>query len=48
MKWLFAFLAVILYRRAAVAGEDPYIAIVNNDNTAVPFLLQPEIPAVCV
>jgi hypothetical protein len=34
MKWLFACLAVLLMVAPAMAGEDPYIAIVGNDMTA--------------
>lgn len=42
MKWLFAFLAVLLMVAPAMAGEDPYIAVVINDINANPFYLSPK------
>jgi hypothetical protein len=37
MKWLLVCLAVFFMVAPAMAGEDPYIAIVGNDNAFTPF-----------
>ena len=42
MKWLFVCLAVFLMVAPAMAGEDAYIAIVGNDNTANGFYFSPK------
>jgi len=43
MKWLLVLLAVFFMVAPAMAGEDPYIAIVGNDATAVdPFYFSPK------
>jgi len=42
MKWLIGFLLALCVVSTAVAGEDPYIAIVNNDVSANPFYLSPK------
>ena len=42
MKWLFVCLALFFMVAPAIAGEDPYIAIVGNDNTANPFYFSPK------
>ena len=42
MKWLFVCLAVFFMVAPAMAGEDAYIAIVGNDNTANPFYFSPK------
>ena len=42
MKWLCALLAVLFMVAPAMAGEDPYIAIVGNDITANTFYFSPK------
>ena len=42
MKWLCAMLAVLFMVAPAMAGEDPYIAIVDNDVNANPFYFSPK------
>jgi len=42
MKWLFAFLAVLFMVAPAMAGETPYIAIVDNDISANTFYFSPK------
>jgi hypothetical protein len=42
MKWLIACLVVLFMVSPALAGEDPYVAIVGNDVTAVPFYFSPK------
>jgi hypothetical protein len=42
MKWLLACLAVLFMVAPAMAGEDPYIAIVDNDISANPFYFSPK------
>jgi hypothetical protein len=42
MKWLCALLAVLFMVAPAMAGEDPYIAVVGNDITANTFYFSPK------
>jgi hypothetical protein len=42
MKWLIACFAVLLIVAPALAGEDPYIAVVGNDINANPFYFSPK------
>ncbi len=42
MKWLIGCLVALCMVSAAVAGEDPYLAIVGNDIGANPFYLSPK------
>jgi len=42
MKWLFACLVALFLVTPAMAGEDPYIAVVGNDINANTFYLSPE------
>jgi len=42
MKLVFALLAAIFMVTPALAGEDPYIAVVGNDITANPFYFSPK------
>jgi len=42
MKWLLACLLVLSIVGPAVAGEDPYIAVVGNDIAATPFYFSPK------
>jgi len=42
MKWLFACLVALLMVTPALAGEDPYIAVVGNDINANTFYLSPK------
>ena len=42
MRWLFALLTVLLTVAPAMAGEDPYIAVVGNDINANQFYLSPK------
>jgi len=42
MKWLIGVLLALCVVSTAVAGEDPYLAIVNNDVSANPFYLSPK------
>jgi hypothetical protein len=41
MKWLFSCMLALLMVTSAMAGEDPYVAIVGNDITANFFYLSP-------
>jgi hypothetical protein len=42
MKWLFACMLALLVVTSAMAGEDPYVAIVGNDISAKGFYLSPK------
>jgi len=42
MKWLIACLVALFMVSPALAGEDPYVAIVGNDVTAIPFYFSPK------
>ena len=42
MKWLIACLLALFMVSPALAGEDPYVAIVGNDVTAIPFYFSPK------
>jgi hypothetical protein len=42
MKWLIVCLLVLFTVAPAIAGEDPYIAVVGNDINANPFYLSPK------
>jgi hypothetical protein len=42
MKWLFACMLMLLVATSAMAGEDPYIAVVGNDILATSFYLSPK------
>ena len=42
MRWLFACMLALLMVTPALAGEDPYLAIVGNDITANGFYLSPK------
>jgi hypothetical protein len=42
MKWLIGCLVVLFMVSQALAGEDPYVAIVGNDVTAIPFYFSPK------
>jgi hypothetical protein len=42
MKWFMAFLVALFMVSPALAGEDPYVAIVNNDILANPFYFSPK------
>jgi hypothetical protein len=42
MKWLVSLLLVLCIVTPAMAGEDPYIAVVGNDIAANPFYLSPK------
>ena len=42
MKWLISLLLVLCFVTPAIAGEDPYIAVVGNDKNANPFYLSPK------
>lgn len=42
MRWLISLLLALAMVTPAVAGEDPYIAIVGNDKDAFPFYFSPK------
>lgn len=42
MKWLIGCLLALVMVAPAMAGEDPYIAVVGNDSLANPFYLSPK------
>ncbi len=42
MKWLIVCLLALFMVAPAMAGEDPYIAVVGNDSLANPFYLSPK------
>jgi hypothetical protein len=42
MKWLIPCLVALFMVSPALAGEDPYVAIVGNDITAIPFYFSPK------
>jgi hypothetical protein len=42
MKWLFVCLAIFFIVAPAMAGEDPYVAIVGNDASANTFYISPK------
>jgi len=42
MKWIISFLAVLFMVTPAMAGEDPYVAVIGNDIEANQFYLSPK------
>jgi hypothetical protein len=42
VKWLIACLGLLFMVSPALAGEDPYVAIVGNDVNAIPFYFSPK------